>query len=52
VQAGFWDGVRAGLGVGEAAEAAGVAASGAQEWLRQAGGVKANGARAVSGRFL
>jgi len=52
VQAGFWDGVRAGLGVGEAAEAAGVAASGAQEWLRQAGGVKANGARAGSGRFL
>jgi transposase, IS30 family len=52
VQAGFWDGVRAGLGVGEAAAAAGVAASGAQEWLRQAGGVKANGARAVSGRFL
>ena len=38
----FWDGVRAGLGVREAAEAAGVSADGGG-WFREAGGVKGNG---------
>jgi transposase, IS30 family len=52
VQAGFWDGVRAGLGVGEAAGAAGVSKGKAHVWFAQAGGVKANGAGPVSGRFL
>ena len=52
VQAGFWDGVRAGLRVGEAAGAAGVSKGKAQEWFAQAGGVKANGAEPVSGRYL
>ena len=50
VQAGFWDGVRSGLGVREAALAAGVGRSKAEVWFRQAGGVKGNGA--VSGRYL
>ena len=49
-QAGFWDGVRSGLGVREAALAAGVGKSKAEVWFRQAGGVKGNGA--VSGRYL
>jgi IS30 family transposase len=48
----FWDGIRAGLGVEEAAAAAGVSRNGAWNWLRQAGGVKGNGPAAVSGRFL
>jgi transposase, IS30 family len=52
VQAGFWDGVRAGLGVGEAAGAAGVSKGKAHVWFAQAGGVKANGAGPVSGRYL
>jgi IS30 family transposase len=52
VQAGFWDGVRAGLGVPEAALAAGVSKSKAEVWFGQAGGVKSNGAGPVSGRFL
>ena len=52
VQAGFWDGVRSGLGVREAALAAGVGRSKAEVWFRLAGGVKGNGAGAVSGRYL
>ncbi len=48
----FWEGVRAGLGVNEAAAAAGAGSSVALQWVRQAGGVKGNGERAVSGRFL
>jgi transposase, IS30 family len=52
VQAGFWDGVRAGLGVREAALAAGVGKSAAEVWFRQAGGVKGNGPGPVSGRYL
>jgi transposase, IS30 family len=52
VQASFWDGVRAGLGVGEAAVAAGVSATKAKVWFGQAGGVKSNGAAPVSGRYL
>jgi IS30 family transposase len=52
VQAVFWDGVRAGLGVGEAGLAAGVGSNLAKVWFRQAGGVKANGPGRVSGRYL
>jgi transposase, IS30 family len=52
VQAWFWDGVRAGLRVGEAAVAAGVAGSVAGRWFAQAGGVKGNGACRSSGRYL
>jgi transposase, IS30 family len=52
-QAGFWDGVRAGLRVEEAAVAAGVSTSAAGRWFQQAGGVKANGPGGpVSGRYL
>jgi transposase, IS30 family len=48
----FWDGVRAGLGVPEAAVAAGAART-AEGWFRQAGGVKGLGPRGpVSGRYL
>jgi len=48
----FWDGVRAGLSVREAAVAAGAERT-AEQWFRQAGGVKGNGPRGpVSGRYL
>jgi IS30 family transposase len=52
VRVAFWDGVRAGLGVEEAAAAAGVGKSMAWRWLRAAGGVRRLGPAAVSGRFL
>jgi len=52
VQAVFWDGVRAGLGVREAGLAGGVGTNLAKVWFRQAGGVKANGPGRVSGRYL
>jgi transposase, IS30 family len=52
VQVAFWDGVRAGLGAGEAAVAAGAGRDSGRRWLRAAGGVKGNGLRAGSGRFL
>src|SRR5512146_1236610 len=48
----FWDGVRAGLGVAGASAAAGVARATGQAWVREAGGVKGDGERAGSGRFL
>jgi transposase, IS30 family len=48
----FWDGIRAGLGAGEAAVAAGVAESVAYLWVAEAGGVKGNGPAAVPGRYL
>jgi transposase, IS30 family len=47
----FWEGVRAGLPLREAAAAAGVRRS-AELWFRAAGGVKSNGAGPVGGRFL
>jgi transposase, IS30 family len=48
----FWDGVRAGLPVREAAVAAGVERT-AEQWFRAAGGVKGNGPGGpVSGRYL
>jgi transposase, IS30 family len=52
VQAGFWDGVRAGVGVAEAAAGAGVSSSQAWRLVARVGGVKGNGPRPVSGRFL
>jgi transposase, IS30 family len=47
----FWEAVRAGLTVQEAAGAAGVGRT-AENWVRAAGGVKGNGPRPVSGRYL
>ncbi len=52
VQAGFWDGVRLGLGPWRAAEAAGVPRSVAQRWFQEAGGVAANAPGPGSGRYL
>jgi transposase, IS30 family len=52
VQAGFWCEVRAGLGVREAAEAAGVGSWLGGAWFRRAGGVAANGPVPGSGRLL
>jgi transposase, IS30 family len=52
VRVAFWDGIRAGLGVEEAAAAAGVSRRGAWKWVREAGGVKGNGPAAASGRYL
>ena len=51
VRAGFWDGVRLGLGLGEAAAAAGVSRSQGQRWFREAGGVPPVRA-AGKGRYL
>jgi IS30 family transposase len=48
----FWEGVRSGLGVREAAVAAGVSERVAFGWFRVAGGVMSNGAGPVSGRYL
>ncbi len=48
----FWDGIRAGLNAEQAAAEAGIARAVASRWVREAGGVKGNGAAAVSGRFL
>jgi transposase, IS30 family len=47
----FWEGVRAGLGPYEAVEAARLNWR-AVRWFAEAGGVKANGPGAVSGRYL
>jgi hypothetical protein len=47
VRVAFWDGVRASLGVA----AAGVSKNQGWQWLRDAGGVKANGLVAGSGRL-
>jgi len=52
VRVAFWDGVRSGLGVEEAAAAAGVSRNAVWRWMRAAGGVKGNGECAGSGRFL
>ena len=52
VQVQFWEGVRSGLGVQEAGAAAGVGPVKAFAWFKQAGGVKSNGPRPGSGRFL
>ncbi len=52
VRVAFWDGVRAGLGAQEAAAAVGASRESARRWMHEAGGVKGNGPRAGSGRFL
>jgi IS30 family transposase len=52
VRAAFWGGIRAGLGVEEAAAGAGVGKSIAWRWLRAAGGVKRLGEVPSSGRYL
>jgi IS30 family transposase len=52
VRARFWDGIRSGLGVREAAAAAGVSRTRGQAWFREAGGVAAAGAVAPGGRYL
>ena len=41
VRVAFWDGVRSGLGVEEAAAAAGVSRNAGWRWVQAAGGVKA-----------
>jgi IS30 family transposase len=48
----FWDGIRAGLAVEQAAAAAGVGRNAAWQWLRQAGGVPGNAPAAGCGRYL
>src|ERR1700722_803611 len=52
VRALFWDGIRSGLGAGEAAAAAGVSRRQGRDWFRAAGGVAAAGAVTGSGRYL
>ena len=52
VQVAFWDGIRSGMGQEEAAAAAGAGRESGRRWVREAGGVKGNGPRAGSGRFL
>jgi transposase, IS30 family len=52
VRARFWDGVRSGLALREAAAAAGAGRGQAERWFREAGGVKGNGAAGGKGRFL
>jgi transposase, IS30 family len=53
VRAGFWDGIRSGLGLREAAAAAGVHRHQAEAWFREAGGVKGNApASGKKGRYL
>jgi IS30 family transposase len=48
----FWAGIRAGLGVKEAGQAAGVSHETARQWLLKAGGVSSNGPGPESGRYL
>src|SRR5215467_9300552 len=48
----FWEGVRSGLGIEEAAGGAGVSPVLAFSWFKQAGGVKANGPWPAGGRYL
>ena len=48
----FWDGIRSGLGLREAAAAAGVHRHQAEAWFREAGGVPGNGPAAGRGRYL
>jgi transposase, IS30 family len=52
VEAKFWEGIRSGLGVEEAGRAAGVGHEHGYRWFRRAGGVKSNGPRPASGRYL
>jgi transposase, IS30 family len=52
LQVEFWEGIRSGLGIKDAGLAAGVGHEIAFRWFKQAGGVKSNGPRAASGRYL
>jgi len=52
LQVQFWEGVRSGLGIVEAAGAAGVTHVVGYKWFRLAGGVKANGPVRAGGRYL
>jgi transposase, IS30 family len=52
VRAGFWDGVRCGLSVPEAAQAAGVGLNSARAWFREAGGVAQLAPGPGRGRYL
>ncbi len=52
LQVQFWEGVRSGLGIAEAGLAAGVGNEIAFRWFKDAGGVKSNGPRPASGRYL
>jgi transposase, IS30 family len=52
VQARFWEGVRSGLWIEEAGAAAGVGQQISHRWFKAAGGVKSNGPRPASGRYL
>jgi transposase, IS30 family len=52
LQVEFWEGIRSGLGIQDAGVAAGVGREIAFRWFKQAGGVKSNGPRAASGRYL
>jgi transposase, IS30 family len=52
LQVEFWEGIRSGLGIQDAGLAAGVGREIAFRWFKQAGGVKSNGPRAASGRYL
>ena len=52
LQAQFWEGMRSGLGIQEAGQAAGVSPVLAFKWFKQAGGVKSNGPRPAVGRYL
>ncbi len=52
VRAGFWDGIRSGLGLRDAAVAAGVHRHLAESWFREAGGVPGNGPVVGRGRYL
>jgi IS30 family transposase len=52
VRARFWEGVRSGLSLREAAAVAGVHRHQAEGWFREAGGVAGNAPRAGGGRYL
>jgi transposase, IS30 family len=52
LQAQFWEGMRSGLGIQEAGQAAGVSSALAFKWFKQLGGVKSNGPRPAGGRYL
>ena len=48
----FWEGIGSGLGTVDSGRAAGVGEVVAFRWFRQAGGVRSNGPRPASGRYL
>jgi len=52
VQVAFWDGIREGLCVEEAAVRAGASGGAGWRWMRAAGGVRQAAPAAVSGRYL